>query len=319
MELFFAPLEGVTYPEYRLLSARMFPGIKEYFAPFVSPGSGGFTQDFLRKKLPDTGSVVRLVPQLMANNPEYFLENAKRIRDLGYDEINLNAGCPFGTVFSKHKGSGMLLDLESLDSFLYGVFSAADYPVSIKTRMGVESTEEFGKILEIYNKYPVSRLIIHARDRKGMYKSEPDLQGFKSAFYLSKNPVSYNGNIFSEEDLRELKCLVPELDSVMIGRGAVANPALPRMLTGGGALTLKEFAEFHDTLIESYLASGYDPGTVSRRMKELWYYMICLFPNSGKAHKNMLKSRTLQEYRAAFASLTQTSAFDGSAKFLNIQ
>ena len=76
-------------------------------------------------------------------------------RDYGYPEVNLNVGCPSGTVTAKGKGSGMLRDMDGLDAFLEQIYSAAPLPISIKTRIGFEQPEEFEKILAVYNRYPI--------------------------------------------------------------------------------------------------------------------------------------------------------------------
>ena len=228
----FAPMEGVTSHSYRRVHAEMFPGVSRYYSPFIAPdGSGKYKASHLRDILPENNAGLDLVPQILCNRPEAFLAVARELAAMGYREVNLNAGCPSGTVVPKHKGAGMLADLRSLDDFLAEVFSRCELRVSVKTRMGLASTEEFPAILEIYNKYPLSELIIHARDREGMYKSTPDLKGFAAAFRQSRAPVCYNGNIFSPAAIDAAVQAVPGLERVMIGRGAAANPALFRHVT----------------------------------------------------------------------------------------
>ena len=297
----------------------MFPGCDGYYSPFLAPDNiGSFKPGFLKKRFPDAGYGINLVPQLLVNNKDAFLNTAVKLTDMGYRHINLNAGCPSGTVFSKHKGSGMLADKDSLNRCLEGIFNGAEkigIKVSIKTRMGIESTDEFPEILEIYNRYPVERLIIHARDRKGLYQSRPDVEGFKTAFTTSINPVSYNGEVFSTYDMNSVVNTVPELESVMIGRGGVANPALVRMLQGGAPLELEELREFHDRILDESLSEGLSPGFAVERMKGLWYYMIWLFPGSEKAYKAIKKARRIEDYRSAVSALFKTEDFDGSHGF----
>ena len=317
MKYYVAPMEGITYPEYRAVHSGMFPGAEAYYAPFVAPGSGGFKRGYLEKRLPDSDSGVKVIPQIMANRAEAFLETAKLLTDMGFGEVNLNAGCPSGTVFSKHKGAGMLTDTVSLDSFLDTVYSAADYPVSIKTRMGVESAEEFGSILPVYEKYPVSLLTVHSRSRSGFYKSDADTAAYS---YLCSGTVlrlCYNGDIFSAGDLLRLQETAPFTDSVMLARGIIANPALGRILQGGQPLTLTEFSLFHDSMLDAYLSSDLGERTACERMKELWLYMISLFSDCSREYKALLKSRSLQDYRSAVGSIISGCGFDGSGCFRN--
>ena len=316
MILSFAPMEGVTGASYRRIHREMFPGADRYYAPFIAPDSqGNFRLKHLRDVLPDSNRGIALVPQILANSAEAFLSVAAQLKELGYEEVNLNAGCPSGTVVSKHKGAGMLSDLTSLDAFLSRVFEAAPVKVSVKTRMGMNSTGEFPAILEIYKRYPLSELIIHARDRAGQYKSRPDREAFARAFEGCPFPVCYNGNIFNAEHMASLTAQVPGLSRVMLGRGAAANPALFRVLKGGPALGRDELREFHDRLLDDALSSGLSPHYAMARMKELWYYMIWMFPGSAREYKALNKSRSLDEYRSAVTLLFSTCPIDPDTGF----
>ena len=315
MELSFAPMEGVTYSIYRRLHAELFPGADRCYAPFIAPDSTGkFKAGSLRDVLPENNAGITLVPQLLCNAPAPFLAVARELEDLGYGEVNFNIGCPSGTVVAKRKGAGMLGDLRQLDDCLADIFSRCPLKVSVKTRLGLHSAEEFPAIVEIYRKYPLSRLIVHVRDRDGMYKSKPDIGAF-AAVLDCPFPVEYNGNVFTPADLSALRERYPDLNAVMLGRGAVTNPALFRQLRGGGVLTAGELREFHDRLVEEYLASGLAPNFTVSRMKELWFYQLCMFPGSERAGKAILKSRTLPDYRAAVSALFRNVELDPNAGF----
>ena len=321
MEYLFAPMEGITFSLYRSLHHRMFPGVSEYYTPFIAPDAkGSFKEKYLRDLTEDreTGTVV--IPQLLANRAEAFSITADKLHALGFDTVNLNTGCPSGTVFSKHKGAGMLADLPALDAFLDGIFSHAEqhgFRISVKTRMGVRGTDEFPAILELFNRYPVAKLIVHARAREGYYKSTPDLAGYAAAAAQSKAPVCYNGNLFSAEDLTRLRQASPETQSVMIGRGAVANPALIREMQGGQPLRGEELQDFHDRLLQGWLERGLQPHFTVERMKTLWQYMQACFPDNRKEIKTILKAKAMPEYRAAVSALFRTGGFRASPETMN--
>ena len=316
MELSFAPMEGVTYPEYRLVHARSFPGADLYYTPFIAPDPKGcFKGAALRGVLPENNAGLTLVPQLLVNAAAPFLAAAEQLADLGYGELNLNLGCPSGTVTAKHKGAGMLADPEALDRCLEEIFSRCPLRVSIKTRLGYESVSEFPALLAIYRPYPLSRLIVHARDRAGMYKSKPDLDVFSAALQNAPFPIEYNGDVFTPADAAAIEARFPALAGVMLGRGAVCNPALFRRIRGGTALDRKELGAFLDELCEAYLAAGLAPAHTAARLKELWYYMRCLFPASDRAVKAVLKARSLADCRAASEALLFSAPFDPEAGF----
>lgn len=318
MKLSFAPMEGITGADYRRAHRELFGGADKYYSPFIAPDAEGhFKLNHLRGLLPDNNGELTLIPQILTNNAHAFLAVAGQLQELGYEEVNLNAGCPSGTVTAKHKGAGMLRDLSSLDAFLDEVFSHTPVSVSVKTRMGLESTGEFPAILELYNRYPITELIIHARDRVGMYKSTADMAAFAAALPECRCPVCYNGDIFSPADLERLTSAAPGIDRVMLGRGAVTDPALFRQLRGGPALSAAELKAFHDRLFDGALDAGISSVHAMARMKELWFYMIRKFPGSERQFKAINKSRRPEDYRAAVESLFAADLFDPDAFFLN--
>ena len=290
----------------------MFPGAAEYYTPFIAPDSkGSFRPKYLRELTSDCNSL-RVIPQLLVNNAEAFSATAEKLRELGFGEVNLNIGCPSGTVFSKHKGAGMLTDLASLDAVLDGIYSHAEqkgYRVSIKTRMGVHSTEEFPAILECYRKYPISKLIVHARCRDDFYRGEADLSGLASSIGECLFPVVYNGNIAAPEDLEKVSLAAPQIESVMIGRAAVSNPALFRWFKTGEQLRLEELKAFHDELVETWMEDGLCPAFTVERAKTLWTYMQELFPEAKREVKAVLKARNMPDYRIAAETLFRSGGF----------
>ncbi len=316
MELDFAPMEGVTSCLYRRVHAGSFPGVSRYFAPFLAPdGSGRFKASALRELLPENNRDIALVPQVLCNTAAAFLAVSRELGAMGYGEVNLNAGCPSATVVPKHKGAGMLSDLESLDRFLEEVFSHCALKVSVKTRMGISSTAEFPAILEIYNRYPLSELIVHARDRAGMYKSKPDLEAFAASFPHCRAAVSYNGNVVGPGEYKKVMSTTPGLSRMMLGRGAVTDPALFRRIAGGGALEKDELRDFLSRLEAAYLASGLGEHFTLARLKEVWYYVIWKFPGAEREQKAINKSRTLADYHSAVSALFASGRYDAEAVF----
>ena len=313
MELSFAPMEGVTNGPYRAVHAAFFPGADLYYAPFLAPDSEGRVKASALQEL--SAAEPRPVPQLLVNRAEPFLLAARQLFDLGFAEINLNAGCPSGTVVAKHKGAGMLADLDSLARCLDEIFARCPARVSIKTRLGLEDASAFPALLALYRRYPLARLIVHVRDRKGLYRSRPDLAAFAEALEGSPFPVVYNGDIFSPADAEKLRARFPAAQGLMLGRGAVCNPALFRRIRGGEALRREELRAFHDALVEAALESGLAPHYAAARMKELWYYMRCLFPGSERALKAVFKAKSLPDYEAAVSALFSGAAFDPDAVF----
>ena len=132
MKLDFAPMEGITGRDFRELHAACFPGVDRYWLPFLSPAaSHQLTPRQKRDLEPGALGRERLVPQVLTRDPADFLWAASAIAELGYEELNLNLGCPSGTVVSKGRGVGLLRDPEALDRFLEAIFAAAPIPFSV--------------------------------------------------------------------------------------------------------------------------------------------------------------------------------------------
>ena len=172
MKYYFAPMEGITGYIYRNVHHRFFPGMDKYFSPFISPGTKKtMTPKELRDILPENNQDYTLIPQILTNRSGDFLRLCRDLKEYGYKEVNLNLGCPSGTVVAKKKGAGFLEYPNELDRFLEEIFAGTDLKISIKTRIGKDDPEEFEKLLEIYNKYPLEELIIHPRVQTDYYKN----------------------------------------------------------------------------------------------------------------------------------------------------
>ncbi|MEY8336749.1 tRNA-dihydrouridine synthase family protein [Lachnospiraceae bacterium 62-35] len=308
IKYYFAPMEGITWHVYRNAHYQVFPGIETYYTPFIVPSSKrGIRSRELRDVLPESNpNHISVIPQILTNRAEDFLETARKLQDLGYEKVNLNLGCPSGTVAAKGKGSGFLADREGLNRFLEQVISGLDMKLSIKTRIGVEHPEEFQELLRIYNQYPLEMLIIHPRVRADYYRNTPDMKAFGYGMKESRNPVCYNGDITCRKNIAGLIDLFPEIEHVMIGRGLIANPALVRELTGGMRIRREELREFHDLVYDGYRQIILEDRNVLFRMKELWAYMTALFEDKGKCGKKIRKSQKLSAYEACVEELFST-------------
>lgn len=319
MRFYFAPMEGITTYIYRNAHHKHYGGVEKYYAPFVSPGPNqGLSVKEVKDVLPEKNESVPMIPQIMTNRSEDFIKACHVMRDLGYTELNLNLGCPSGTVVSKRKGSGFLAFPDELNQFLEEVFNDPmivnqEVEISIKTRAGKTSHEEWPRLMEIYNQYPMKELIIHPRVQQDFYKNTPSWDSFAHAVEISKIPLAFNGDIFRVPEFVAFTECFPQIDTIMLGRGIIRNPELAERIYGllnaeseaekSAALTpdlfdKKRFRAFHDELIEEYSDYMYGEKPVLYKMKELWFYMMSMFPGNEKLEKKIKKTNSLDEYRS---------------------
>lgn len=299
---YLAPMEGVTGYVYRNAYAKYFGNIDKYYTPFISPGEHKhFKSRELRDVLPENNAGLKVAVQMLTNNAGHFIVTARRMKEFGYSEVNLNLGCPSGTVVSKGKGSGFLAYPEKLDEFLYSVYNGLaneGLDISIKTRLGRDDADEFYRLLEIYNKYPVSELVIHPRVQKDMYKNKPRMELFEYALDNSRNPVVYNGDIFTVEDYRKFADKYRNQDTLMLGRGIIANPGLVDCIFTGKPPEKEKLRAFYDELVKGYLEEIQGERNVMFKLKEIMFYMVNIFTDRDAYWKKLKKADSLMELDA---------------------
>ena len=278
---------------YRNAHHKFFPGTDRYYTPFVAPN---YTKHFKTKEkrdvAPENNAGVPLVPQVLSNKADETLWAVEELAQLGYEEINLNLGCPMPTVARKKKGSGLLKFTDELDAYLDGVFEGI-------ARRPSDSP-------------PVR--IVHPRSQKDLYKGTPDRDAFLLVWQNSVNPIVYNGNINCAEDVSEIARVCAEasradggagekagkqLECVMAGRGFLSDPSLVRQCQGGELISARELEAFHAELYEKLSETLPGSAVVLSHLKELWYYMGNLFPEGGKCLKEIRRAGNKVQYEAA--------------------
>ena len=304
MRYYFAPLEGLTDAPFRQIHHKYFSeGIDRYYTPFFSPTIHRTLTPRESRELPPADSFkATVIPQILTKVSEDFLWMAQQCMDLGYTEVNLNLGCPSGTVTAKGKGSGMLRDPAALDAFLETIFQDAPLPISVKTRIGFSDAAEFPALLEIYNRYPIRELTVHPRVRTAFYKGAVDMDAFRYALETSKAPVCYNGDLTSLRQVRTVASQFPQISAVMVGRGLIGDPG---MLTPGGT-DRQTLVQFMDALLEAYLVEFGGSRNAMFRLKEHWGLLIHKFEDADKLWKALRKTTDLGEYRTLSHQILHT-------------
>jgi tRNA-dihydrouridine synthase len=237
----------------------------------------------------------------MTKDAAEFLFVAAFVQKLGYKELNWNLGCPYPMVAKRGMGSGLLRDPQKIDTILQRIFSESDINVSVKMRLGYESSEEIFRVLPVLEKYSLVNVAIHPRIGKQLYKGEVDLEAFAHCVEQSNHKIIYNGDITTVDYFLEMKDRFPMIDHWMIGRGLIADPFLPAMIKANTQEypedRIELFSKFHDTLFQAYEEALSGPKHIVMKMYHFWEYFIRLFPNSPKALKKIKKANSIRIYR----------------------
>lgn len=310
MKFYLAPMEGITTYIYRNAYNRYFGGIDKYFTPFIA--SKKMNRREMNEILPEHNAHITVVPQILTNRSEEFLQITRKIAEYEYDTVNLNLGCPSGTVTARKRGAGFLSVPDELERFLDEIYEKSPLKISVKTRIGVSSVEEWETILKLYQKYPIEELIIHPRLQKEFYKFTPHKEAFAAAVAaLPDIPLCYNGDIISPHSYEALLDVVPQTDRIMIGRGIIRNPALIAQLkehkydkscsesVQPSLYTKETLKAFHDEIFEGYAAQMSGETPTLFKMKDLWTYLIESFEASDKYLKKIRKASNYSEYKIA--------------------
>lgn len=314
VKIYMAPMEGVTTYVYRNVYDKYFGGVDRYFTPFVASSKlkGREKSEVSR----ETNKCENLIPQVLTNNINTFGLIVNQLKNMGYDEVNINLGCPSKTVTVKGRGAGMLADIYNLEKFLDEVFKKTDLKISIKTRLGISSMNEWEDILKVYQKFPLSELIVHARLLDELYGGSAHIDAFKLAQDMMEVPLCFNGDIRDVEAFRRVvdassgNCSEDSnFNAVMLGRGFIGNPWLAEEIKGIDELMksnrLKIFKDFHEDLLSEYIKVMPGETPVLFKLKELWAYWLFegeeiskILPGISDVFKGELK-KVIKEIRKA--------------------
>lgn len=325
-----APLEGITTYIFRNAIAKYYGGIDRFYTPFLT--ASHLKGRELRDVKPENNKGLDVVPQILTNDAELFLVITRQLAELGYREVNLNLGCPSGTVVAKGRGAGFLENPAKLDRFLDEIFSSEMFcysdasktesdlssisskhmKLSVKTRIGMEFLSEWDDILQVYIKYPIEELIIHPRLREDFYNGEVRLDSFRKAQDLKSSghisTLCYNGDIVDITSYNIIKNELALTDdiNIMIGRGLLANPNLANELRAyindldiENQFDKRKFKEFISEITENYIDEMSNEKQVVMKMKELWTYFGKGLGLDNKQMKEIYKTSRLAEYRNA--------------------
>ena len=302
MKIYFAPLEGITSYVYRNAFSMIYGHVDKYFAPFISPSEKYTMTPRERRDIdPENNNGINLIPQILTCRSDCFIEAARDLNAMGYWEINLNLGCPSGTVCAKGKGAAFLPETLALQRFLDDIYAYAEsdnVKISIKTRLGFYNPDEFYDLVDIFNAFPVSELIVHPRIRSDFYKGEPRREYYAYAMEHSKCPLVYNGNIFTVKDYADLSgAFGRSPDTIMLGRGLISDPSLADKLCGFAKETdYSKFRQLHDTVYHEYQKNISPDINVLYKMRELWSYWQVLFAGKERDIKRLTKAKKYAEY-----------------------
>ncbi len=311
-KLISSPLQGFTDFRFRNAFHEFFGGIDVFYAPYIRfNGKLEIKSSYQRDLNPDNNQVPELIPQVMTASLDEFLLAANYVKSLGYNEINWNLGCPYPMVTKRGMGSGLIDNTQQIDHILDHVLSTTDITISMKMRLGYESTSEILDTFDILKKYPLKNIAIHARTGKQLYKGGVHLDAFQKCIEQSPHLLYYNGDITTTQIFKDRKLLFPSIKHFMIGRGLIADPWLPHMikndLTDYPEHRWEIFKAFHDQIYTHYADFLQGPTPIKMKMQGFWGYFSEQFENPQKTFKKIKKASNARSYNAAVSEILHST------------
>lgn len=303
MKLYLAPIQGFTNSTFRSYIVQANGNVTKVFSPFVDAKRYRKEgEKVLKDIVKSIDGNQPLVPQVLGSNSEEICSVLNRFKELGFEEANINMGCPFPPVATKQMGSGLIPFPEKVDEILAAALQVG-IRISVKIRLGWSNSEELEALIPVLNKYDLAEVIIHPRYGKQQYKGEVDLDAFERYAKMLKAPIGYSGDICTVAQLEGLKKRFPFIDSWMIGRGAIANPLIFKAAEGV-VPSRKEVAmavkQLHNLLFDEFSASLSGPSHLLHKIKPYWDYFEVVFqPDLRQLVKKTVKAGTVANYQAA--------------------
>ncbi len=299
--IYLAPLQGFTDYSFRQAFFSLFEPPDVAFSPFIE--THRVDHKAFRDVIPERNKGIPLIPQILGNSATQMKPVILKLREMGYSEVNWNLGCPYPMVAKKQMGAGLLPHPLQIDTVLNELFKDSSFKLSVKIRLGLTSPDECKALVPIFNRYPLTEIIIHGRTASQMYKGEVNISAFLEMADELVHPVCYNGNINSFQDFQLLAHRMPFVARWMIGRGLIANPLLIQEIRTNTNATLLEkqdaIGRIHDQLLYQNSLHLSGESHLMHKMKPYWEYFGHSFPEEQKALKKIKKASNLNAYMNA--------------------
>lgn len=291
MNIWLAPLDGITNYIFRNSLCRHFGGIDFFMTPFLPVQERPKLNVANWRDIWPKNNVLRpTIPQLMGNQPSHFVDTMNLLQETyGYTSYNWNIGCPVAQVVRRHRGCGVMPDTDRVEEVVRRVTEHTDFQFSIKMRLGLHDPQEGLRILDRMEKYPLDFIVIHPRLGDQLYDGAPDWDAFDEFCRHTHHRIVYSGDVFSVEDYRRLQQRYPMIQDWMLGRGLLRNPFLAEEIRGMDTADRKaRFLRYYQLWVAELLPLRKERGTL-HNLKELWHYYRCFLSVNEDDVKALLR------------------------------
>ena len=301
MNIYLAPLHGITYYHFRNCFYKHFQGIDCAIAPFIAAQP----KDKLNpKKFPDlfpenNKGHRSVIPQIMGNKPNDIKETVLVLHEtFGYPQFNWNIGCPVNNIVRKQRGCGIMPFADLIEKTVNEVCGKTSVRFSLKMRLGLKSHEEGWAILPRLAPYPIDFLCIHPRLGIQQYEGNVDLDVFELFYQTTNHKIVYSGDIHNVDSYMKLQKRFPKIEDWMLGRGILQNPFLAETLRATPIQktpTPQRFIDFYNEYAEILCMLKGEKIALSS-LKELWHYFAVFWKLDTMELQQLLRINDYQKF-----------------------
>lgn len=298
LPIYFAPLQGYTDDVYRRTHHDLVGGVAAYYTPFVRMEAGSIRSKDMRDINPENNVGTPVIPQIIFNSRKEFEYLVNRVEALGYKQMDLNMGCPFPLQAKHGRGVGILANEQVMDDIIEGIKAHSDIKFSVKMRLGWDDNTHALNVVRKLNSVEIEHVTIHPRTGAQQYKGCVDLDSFAALYQECENPIIYNGDLRTADDIHKIEELFPKISGIMIGRGLLGRPSLAKEYNENREINpLPLLIDIHDALMQEYSRILKGDTQMLNKMHTFWDFSQDLIDR--KTYKKIVKSGNMKNYLAA--------------------
>ncbi|MCH5223090.1 MAG: tRNA-dihydrouridine synthase family protein [Muribaculaceae bacterium] len=305
MKILFAPIQGHTDAAYRHFHSEIYGVQLPYYTPFIRLEKGSIRPRDLKDIKSELNDNHTIIPQIIFRDRKELFTLVELLVKEGIKEIDLNMGCPFPLQTGHGRGAATISNSEVAKAVEDVVKSYPDITFSVKMRLGMENPEEWKSLLPSLNKINLRHIVLHPRVAKQQYGGEPNLEQFAEFLKLSHNPVIYNGDLKTPDDICNIKEKFPKIEGVMLGRGLLGRPSLVNEYLEGKELPKEDriikMLDFHSQLFNHYSEVLCGDSQIISKIQPFWEYAEDEI--GRKPWKAIKKASNIAKYQTAVASV----------------
>lgn len=307
MNFHFAPIQGHTDAPYRHFHRIVYGDHTCYYTPFIRLENDSLRQRDIKDLVSPMNDGCRFIPQIIFRDCKELTALTALIRGKGFRAIDLNMGCPFPLQTGHGRGAATVADKELCEAVARTVEENPDITFSVKIRLGLTDPTEWNTLLCELNKVRLSHITVHPRVARQQYGGDIDFDQFRRILEESHNPVIYNGDIKTPDDIEETIKRLPGISGIMCGRGLLGRPSLIAEYLSGKEWNHEEridkMLDFHRKLLDHYSANLCGDSQIISKIKPFWEYTETEI--GRKAWKAVKKATNIAKYHSAVAMIGQ--------------